>query len=221
MNKVSAIIVAAGKGKRFGAAKQFALLKGRTVLDWSLARFEIHEAVDSIILVLGGDRSGDEYLAKYTKIAAIARGGEKRQDSVYAGLSCVDSQETEIVLVHDGVRPLVGKDLIRRVVDGTRENGAVIPVVPLEDTIKRVEGQKVLRTEERGQLLRAQTPQGFSCSLLKEAFAHALEDRFYGTDEGALVEMLGRDVFVVPGDHRNMKITKAEDLIIAEALIED
>ncbi len=221
MSKVSVIIVAAGEGKRFGAAKQFALLKGRTVLDWSLARFEEHEAVDRIILVLRRDRSGDEYLAKYTKIAAIASGGEKRQDSVYAGLSCVNSQETEIVLVHDSARPLVGKDLIGRVIEGTKENRAVIPVVPLEDTIKRVERQKVLQTEERGQLFRAQTPQGFSCSLLKEAFARALEDRFYGTDEGVLVEMLGKDVYVIPGDQRNMKITTAEDLIIAEALIED
>lgn len=221
MSKVSVIIVAAGEGKRFGAAKQFALLKGRTVLDWSLARFEEHEAVDRIILVLRRDRSGDEYLAKYTKIAAIANGGEKRQDSVYAGLSCVNSQETEIVLVHDSARPLVGKDLIGRVIEGTKENRAVIPVVPLEDTIKRVERQKVLQTEERGQLFRAQTPQGFSCSLLKEAFARALEDRFYGTDEGVLVEMLGKDVYVIPGDQRNMKITTAEDLIIAEALIED
>jgi 2-C-methyl-D-erythritol 4-phosphate cytidylyltransferase len=221
MSKVSAIIVAAGEGKRFGAAKQFALLKGKTILDWSLARFDEHEAVDSIILVLGRDRSGDEYLAKYTKIAAIASGGKKRQDSVFAGLSCVNSQETEIVLVHDSARPLVGKDLINRVIEGAREKGAVIPVVPLEDTIKRVEGQKVLKTEEREQLFRTQTPQGFSCSLLKEAFAHALEDQYYGTDEGILVEMFGKDVFVVPGDQRNMKITTAEDLKIAEALIED
>jgi 2-C-methyl-D-erythritol 4-phosphate cytidylyltransferase len=221
MNKVSAIIVAAGEGKRFGAAKQFTLLKGKTVLDRSLEKFEEHEAIDSIILVLGRDRSGDEYLAKYTKIAAIARGGEKRQDSVYSGLSCVDTQETEIILVHDGARPLVGKDLIRRIIDVTREKGAVIPVVPLEDTIKRVEGQKVLRTEERGQLFRTQTPQGFSCSLLKEAFANALKDHFDGTDEGVLVERLGKDVFVVPGDQRNMKITTTEDLKIAEALIED
>lgn len=221
MNKVSAIIVAAGEGKRFGAAKQFALLKGKTILDWSLEKFEEHEAIDSIILVLGQDRSGDEYLAKYTKIAAIARGGEKRQDSVYSGLSCVDTQETEIILVHDGARPLVGKDLIGRIVDASRKKGAVIPVVPLEDTIKRVEGQKVLRTEERRQLFRVQTPQGFSFSLLKEAFVHAMEDHFDGTDEAVLVERLGKDVFVIPGDQRNMKITTTEDLKIAEAFIED
>jgi len=221
MNKVSAIIVAAGEGKRFGAAKPFALLKGKTILDWSLEKFEEHEAIDSIILVLGRDRSGDEYLNRYKKITAIARGGEKRQDSVYSGLSCVDMQETEIILVHDGARPLVGKDLIGRIVDASREKGAVIPVVPLEDTIKYVEEQKVLRTEERKQLFRVQTPQGFSFSLLKEAFVHAMEDHFYGTDEAVLVERLGKDVFVVPGDQRNMKITTTEDLKIAEVLIED
>jgi 2-C-methyl-D-erythritol 4-phosphate cytidylyltransferase len=221
MNKVSAIIVAAGEGKRFGVAKQFALLKGKTILDWSLEKFEEHEAIDSIILVLGRDRPGDEYLTKYTKIAAIARGGEKRQDSVYSGLSCVDTQETEIILVHDGARPFVGKDLIGRIVDASREKGAAIPVVPLEDTIKRVEEHKVLWTEERRQLFKVQTPQGFSFSLLKEAFVHAMEDNFYGTDEAVLVERLGKDVFVVPGDQRNMKITTIEGLKIAEALIED
>jgi 2-C-methyl-D-erythritol 4-phosphate cytidylyltransferase len=170
MKKVSAIIVAAGEGTRFGATKQFALLNGKTVLDWCLEKFEDHQAIDSIILVLGCDHSGEEYLSRYRKIATIARGGEKRQDSVYSGLSCVDSHEEEIVLVHDGVRPLVGKDLIERIIDATRVRRAVVPVVPVEDTIKRVEGQKVLHTEDRKNFFRVQTPQGFACSLLKEAF---------------------------------------------------
>ena len=221
MKKVVAIIVAAGTGERFGAAKQFALLRGKTVLDWSLEKFEEHEAVDNIILVLGPDRQGSEYLAKYPKIATVARGGEKRQDSVYAGLSCVDSQETEIVLVHDGVRPMVAKDLIGRIIDTAKEKGAAVPVVPLEDTIKRVEGTKIVLTEERNQLFRVQTPEGFSCSLLKEAFARAVEERFDGTDEAVLVERLGRDVFVVPGDSKNIKITKPADLKLAEVLLED
>jgi 2-C-methyl-D-erythritol 4-phosphate cytidylyltransferase len=133
----------------------------------------------------------------------------------------VDTHDTEIVLVHDGARPLVGLDLIGRIVDATREKRAAIPVVPLEDTIKRVEGQKVLQTEERGRLFRVQTPQGFSLPLIREAFARATEDRFGGTDDAVLVERLGRDVFVVPGDQRNMKITTPEDLKIAEAYIED
>jgi 2-C-methyl-D-erythritol 4-phosphate cytidylyltransferase len=220
MNKVSAIVVAAGEGKRFGAAKQFARLKGKTVLDWSLEQFEKHEAVDCVILVLGRDRPGDEYLAKYRKIAALARGGAKRQDSVYSGLICVDFQETDIILVHDGVRPLVGMDLIGRIVDTTREKGAVVPVLPLEDTVKRVEEEKVLRTEERGELFRIQTPQGFRASLLREAFSRALADHFDGTDEAVLVERMGKDVFAVPGDRKNVKITTPIDLKIAEALIE-
>ena len=221
MNKVSVIIVAAGEGKRFGAAKQFSLLKGKTVLDWSLSQFEAHEKIDNIILVLGKNHSGEDYLSRYNKIAAIAQGGEKRQDSVYAGLRRVDEQETEYVLIHDAARPLVGKDLIDRTISMTREKGAVVPVVPLEDTIKKVEGQKVVRTEDRRQLFRGQTPQGFSCSLLKEAFFHAIRDKFDGTDEAVLVERIGKDVFVIPGDQRNIKITDTEDLKIAEALIED
>jgi 2-C-methyl-D-erythritol 4-phosphate cytidylyltransferase len=221
MNKVSAIIVAAGEGKRFGEAKQFALLKGKKVLDWVLEKFEYHEAIDNIILVLGNDQAGDEYLGKYGKIGAIAKGGKRRQDSVYSGLGCVDIREAGIVLVHDGARPLVGKDLIQRIVDTVRIREAVVPVVPMEDTIKRVAEKKVLRTEERGHLFRVQTPQGFSFSLLREAHVRALEDQFDGTDEAALVERLGKDVFVIPGERRNLKITTQEDMKIAEALIED
>ena len=221
MNRVSAIIVAAGEGRRFGAAKQFAFLKGRTVLDWCLTRFDKHEGVDKIILVLGSDSTGQEYLDRYRKIVSIARGGEKRQDSVYSGLSSVDARETEVVLVHDGARPLVGMGLISRVIKTAREMGAAIPVIPVDDTVKWVEGDRVIRTEERGQLFRSQTPQGFSCSLLKEAFVHARRNNFDGTDEAALVERMGKDVFVVPGDLKNIKITTKEDLKIAEALIED
>jgi 2-C-methyl-D-erythritol 4-phosphate cytidylyltransferase len=170
---------------------------------------------------LGNGQAGDEYLGKYAKIAAIAKGGERRQDSVYSGLSCLDTRETGIVLVHDGARPLVGKDLIRRIVDTAKSREAVIPVLPMEETIKRVAEKKVLRTEERGHLFRVQTPQGFSFSLLWEAHARAREDRFDGTDEAALVERLGKDVFVIPGERRNLKITTQEDMKIAEALIED
>jgi 2-C-methyl-D-erythritol 4-phosphate cytidylyltransferase len=221
MNRITAIIVAAGEGRRYGAAKQYALLKGKTVLDRCLEKFQEHENVDNIVLVLRSGRPGEEYLDRYRKIASIARGGEKRQDSVYSGLSCVDARQTEIILVHDGTRPLVGKDLIDRLIKATREKGAVVPVIPVEDTIKCVEAQKVLRTEDRRQIFRSQTPQGFSCSLLKEAFVHAIRDKFEGTDEAVLVERMGKDVFVIPGDRRNIKITTKEDLKIAEAFIED
>lgn len=221
MSGVTAIILAAGEGERFGSAKQFALLKGKAVLDWSLQKFENNESVDDIILVLSRFHPGDEYLRKYRKISAIARGGEKRQDSVYAGLLSVDESRTEVILVHDGARPLVDIRLIERIIEETREKRAVVPVIPVEDTIKRVDGRRILRTEERSQLFRSQTPQGFSYSLLKKAFQKALDENFVGTDEASLVERMGKSVFTVAGDPRNMKITTPEDLKIAEALIED
>ncbi len=221
MSRVTAIIVAAGEGDRFGSAKQFSLLKGKTVLDWSLEKFERSEAIDDIILVLNHLHPGGEYLDKYRKITSIARGGEKRQESVFAGLLNVDESRSEVVLVHDGARPLVENSLIQRIVAKTREKKAAVPVIPLEDTIKRVEKQKILGTEDRNRLFRTQTPQGFSYSVLKRAFQKAMEDGYHGTDEASLVERTGTPVFVVPGDRRNIKITTPEDLKIAEALIED
>jgi len=221
MDRVTAIIVAAGEGRRFGLAKQFAPLKGKTVLDWCLERFQRYDAVDDIILVLGEVSKIQEYRQRYKKVASVVRGGERRQDSVYSGLGCVDERKTELVLVHDGVRPLVGEDLIGRVIEAAGEKGAVIPVLPVEDTIKRVEGERVIQTEDRTRLFRSQTPQGFSCSLLKEAFIRAREEGFYGMDEASLVERMGKEVFIIQGDPKNIKITTQDDLRVAEVLIED
>lgn len=221
MSRTTAIIVAAGEGRRYGETKQFAFLKGKSVLVRCLEKFQLHRDVDSIVLVLGKGRSGKEYLDRFNKISRIAEGGESRQDSVYSGLSCVESDQDGIVLVHDGARPLVGLDLIGRLIESTREKGAVVPVVAVEDTIKCVEANRILRTEDRTRLFRAQTPQGFACSLLKEAFAQAFLDDFEGTDEAVLVERMGKDVFVIPGDRCNIKITTKQDMKIAEAFIED
>jgi 2-C-methyl-D-erythritol 4-phosphate cytidylyltransferase len=221
MDRVTAIIVAAGEGKRFGQAKQFASLKGKSVLDWCLERFEKHADIDDIVLVVRDEHSAQEYTSQYKKIASIARGGERRQDSVFAGLDCIDERKTRIVLVHDGVRPMVGEDLIRRVIEAAEEKGAVVPVIPLDDTIKQVEGERIIRTQDRTHLFRSQTPQGFLCSLLRKAFNSARKEGFYGTDEASLVERMGKDVFVVQGDQKNIKITTQDDLRIAEVLIED
>jgi 2-C-methyl-D-erythritol 4-phosphate cytidylyltransferase len=221
MSWTTAIIVAAGEGRRYGETKQFALLKGKSVLAWCLEKFQAHRDIDSIVLVLGKGQSGKEYCDRFKKISRIAEGGENRQDSVYSGLSCVESDQDGIVLVHDGARPLVGMDLIGRLIQATREKGAVVPVIAVEDTIKCVEANRILRTEDRTRLFRAQTPQGFACSLLKEAFVQAFHDEFDGTDEAVLVERLGKDVYVIPGDRKNIKITTREDMKIAEALIED
>lgn len=221
MDRVTTIIVAAGEGKRFGQAKQFAPLRDKPVLDWCLEKFEKHPGVDNIILVISESHLSHDYSRKYEKITAVTKGGVKRQDSVYAGLDCVDEKETRIVLVHDGVRPLVGEDLIRRTIEAAGKKEAVVPVIPLEDTIKRVEGERIIQTKDRTNLFRSQTPQGFSCSLLKEAFISAKKDSFYGTDEASLVERLGKEVFVIQGDPKNIKITTRDDLKVAEVLIED
>jgi len=221
MRRVSAIIVAAGEGRRFGSVKQFALIKGKSVLDWSLEKFEAHEKVSEIILVLRDEREKEIYFSRYRKMTVVVRGGEKRQDSVIAAFSEVYPEKTDIVLVHDGVRPLVEKDVISRVIEATEKLGAAIPALPIEDTIKRVEGKKVSRTLERSKLRRIQTPQGFFYSILEEALNKARKDNFYGTDEASLVERIGKKVFIVRGDSRNIKITGQEDLRIAEALLED
>ena len=221
MSEVTAIIVAAGEGRRFGFSKQFALLGGKPVLDRCLDIFEAHKKVTAIVLVLKDVGPKKEYLKRYRKIVAVAEGGKRRQDSVLSGFRQIDPEKAEIILVHDGVRSLVSEDLIDRVIEATREAGAAAPAIPVEDTIKLVEGDEVSRTLDRERLFRIQTPQGFSYPILKTALDKATEENYYGTDEASLVERTGKKVCVVQGDPKNIKITTPEDLRIAEAFLED
>jgi 2-C-methyl-D-erythritol 4-phosphate cytidylyltransferase len=221
MKKVSAVIVAAGEGKRFGSAKQFALLRGKPVLDWSLETFNDHPGVDEIILVVPDVRSKKSYPARYRKIAAVVKGGQRRQDSVSLGFRTIDPRRAGIVLVHDGARPLAGRNLIKRVIEQTRKKGAVVPGLVLDETIKEAASGEVLETLDRTRLFRVQTPQGFFYPLLARALEKASADHFYGTDEAALVERLGERVFIIDGDPRNIKITVPLDLKMAEALLAD
>jgi 2-C-methyl-D-erythritol 4-phosphate cytidylyltransferase len=221
MNKVTAIVVAAGEGQRFGAPKQFAPLKDKPVLEWCLGRFNTHIQVADIILVLVNDIEKEEYIRRFPKITAVVTGGERRQDSVMVGFNQIDPQETEFVLIHDGVRPLVDHALLSRVIAATKENGAAVPVIAIEDTVKAVDGDKVLRTVDREQLRRVQTPQGFSYPILKAALDRAKEDNIFSTDEAALVERIGHEVIVVEGDPRNIKITTPDDIRVAEVYLED
>jgi len=221
MRKVSAIIVAAGAGKRFGSAKQFVLLRGQSVLDRSLGALAAHPEVDEIVLVLPAGEGGAKYRKRFAKVVAVVRGGEKRQDSVVRGFKRLDSGPADIILVHDAVRPLVSGEVITRVIAKARECGAAIAAVPVEDTIKEATGGVVVRTLERENLQRVQTPQAFARDVLERALRKARQDGFSGTDEAALVERTGHPVAVVLGDRRNIKITTAADLKIAEALLED
>lgn len=219
--KVSVIVVAAGAGKRFGEAKQDVLLGGKSLLEWSLTRFQEHPEIMDIILVLRKEALPTRLQMRFGKITAAVPGGRERQDSVRAGFACLEGSDKDIVLVHDGVRPLVSADLISRIIAAARAQGAAVPVIPLEDTVKQVHENTIVQTVDRRDLVRAQTPQGFLYSLLKTALEKAEQTGFQGTDEASLVEQMGYTVTAVSGAASNIKITKPEDMKIAEALLED
>jgi len=220
LSSVQAVVVAAGAGRRFGGAKLDALLGGRTVLDRTLEAFESHPEVGTVILVLADEGGGRGYEAKYRKISRVVRGGLKRQDSVRKGFAALDPDENGIVLIHDGARPLVGRELISRVIDATRAHGAAVPLVPLNDTLKETRAGRIVRTIDRSLLFGAQTPQGFFYPRLKGMLEGGERAGFSGTDEATLAERMGISVEAVDGDPRNIKITTSLDLKIAEALLD-
>jgi 2-C-methyl-D-erythritol 4-phosphate cytidylyltransferase len=220
MSGVSAIIVAAGAGARFGEPKQFVYLRAKPVLEWTLERFQAHPGIGAVVLVLPDENDLKHYRLRYPKIVDIVRGGERRQDSVWQGFRILAAAGPEIVLVHDGARPLVPAELITRVIEAARADGAAVPVLAVEDTVKEVRDGKVGATVDRTHLFRAQTPQGFRYDVLKKALDAARHDRIFGTDEAALVERIGLPVTAVAGDPRNIKITTPVDIPLAEALLD-
>ncbi|MFC2168721.1 2-C-methyl-D-erythritol 4-phosphate cytidylyltransferase [Acidobacteriota bacterium] len=221
MSDVYAIIVAAGVGNRFGSPKPFVALKGKKILDYCLETFNSHPGIFEIVLVLKEISEKSFYLNKYKKLKAVAVGGERRQDSVFSGFRLINPAQGDVVLIHDAARPLVKKELIGSIIEKAKAHGAAIPVLPVSDTIKKIDGDRVSQTLDRKDLYRTQTPQGFSCEILRRAFEGNMKNREMYTDEAALVENLGQAVFIVPGDPSNLKITFPEDLKIAEALIEN
>jgi len=221
MMKAAVIVVAAGVGQRYGSVKQTVPLKGKPVLAWCLESFEKSRGVSRIILVLREEIKEDFFVDRFSKISDIVIGGERRQDSVAAGFRKIDPSGAEIVLVHDGVRPFVSDELILRVIKAAEKYGAAAPAVPITDTVKRIDGPWILRTEDRASLYRAQTPQGFQYKILEQALDKAKKQSLEGTDDAFLVEKTGNRVFLVPGDLENIKITTPQDLKIAEAFLEN
>ena len=149
--------------------------------------------------------------------ATVVSGGQSRQATVRRALEHVEAGR---VLVHDASRPLITVELVRRVVDGLARADAVIPALPMEETVKTVTDERVVGTVLRSGLWRAQTPQGFATDLLKRAHANAAEDDLQVTDDAQLIERFGGKVGIVRGDRRNLKITYPEDFEVAEALLE-
>lgn len=217
---VGAIIAAAGRGQRFGEGdKLFAPLAGRPLIAHTLMAFEVCQAVNTVVLVLAeenlerGCRLVDA--AGFDKVAVICPGGPRRQDSVRLGLEALP--ECRWVVVHDGARPLVSATLIEAGLAAAAEMGAAIAAVPLADTLKEVTGGGLItRTLDRRNLWAAQTPQVFDYELLREAHGRVQGEV---TDDAALVEALGRRVKVFPGSPRNLKVTTAADLALAQTLV--
>jgi 2-C-methyl-D-erythritol 4-phosphate cytidylyltransferase len=220
MEHVTAVIVAGGRGLRFGADKLLARLGEDSVLDRSLSAFQSHPRVSEIVLVLRPGLEAGAWAERYAKVKAVVEGGAERQDSVRNGCAAAAGKEDGLLLIHDAVRPLVSRELIDRVIEAAREHGAAAPVLPIEDTLKTMEGNRITGTADRRELARVQTPQGFRRALLENALRRAARDHFRGTDEASLVERMGRAVAAVPGERRNLKITTPEDLSFAEAWIE-
>ena len=220
-----AIIAAAGAGTRMASdrPKQFLLLAGTPVIVHTLKAFEQCDSIHEVIVVLPAEQSAGflSMAGKYglRKLARVVPGGATRAESVKRGLMSVRAATAEIVAVHDGVRPFVTVDEIDRTIGAARENGAAILVAPVTDTIKEVRNHAVMKTLDRTGLRRALTPQCFRYELLKQAYQAADVNDPSLTDESALVEQLGQRVSIVEGSARNIKITTAEDLELAEALL--
>ncbi len=225
MTKVVAIVVAGGAGKRMGGdvPKQFLPLGGRPILDRTISALAACPAIDGILLALPPGLPGEvkDLFLGMAKVLEAIDGGAERQDSVRNALAAVP-EEAEVILVHDAVRPFVSVDLLERCVSLARKHGAVVPVVPVRETVKEWDPEgKSLSTVERSRLIRAQTPQGFRAEILKKAYKKAAEEGRLGTDDAALVEAAGTPVVPIPGEEGNIKITIPEELRMAEGLLRE
>ena len=220
--RVAAVVVAAGRGERLGAPEKVLLpLAGWPTLAWSLRALEQAGTIGSVVVVAGShtlDAVGrlvrDDGFAK---VQVIVAGGERRQDSVAAGLAALP-EGVEIVVVHDGARPLAEPELFDRCAAAAAERGAVIAATPVADTLKRVaEDGAITGTVDRAGLWAAQTPQAFRLETLRRALAASSGETV--TDEAGLCEAAGMPVSVIPSSPANLKVTRAEDISVADALL--
>jgi 2-C-methyl-D-erythritol 4-phosphate cytidylyltransferase len=222
-----AIIAAAGQGTRMAGKrpKQFLELAGTPIIFHTLKVFEQCDAIQEIIVVVTAEETAwflslaDKHDLR--KIKAVVPGGATRAESVLHGLDAVEERNPEIVAVHDGVRPFVTPDEITRTVQAAKLEGAAILVAAPVDTVKEVTDGVVIRTLKREGLRNALTPQCFTYKLLRRAYEEADVSDPALTDESSLVERLGVRVVTVTGSLRNIKITRAEDLVVAEALLKN
>ena len=226
MEKITAIVLAAGAGKRMksNVHKQYMMLAGRPVICYALKAFE-ESMVTDIVLVVGAgeiDYCQKEIVDAYgiAKVSAIVEGGRERYHSVYEGLQVATG--SDYVLIHDGARPFVTSEMIQRSVECAREHSACVVGMPVKDTIKVVGADGFAKnTPERSTLWQVQTPQTFSYPLIYDAYKKAIaqEDDAITDDAMVLERMTGMQVKVIEGNYRNIKITTPEDILVAEAYL--
>jgi len=223
-----AIITAAGSGKRLGGTtkKQYLELKGLPILYYTIKQFQEHKEISEIVLVAPPDDI--ELVQKniverfnFSKVSMIVAGGRERQDSIFNALQALKDYPKECnLLIQDGVRPFITKRIIDAVISDLAEHQASVVGVRVKDTIKEIDGAVYQTTLDRSKLIAVQTPQSFSLGLLQECYQKAYAEKFYSTDDAALVEKYGNlPVYFTEGSYFNIKITTTEDLIFAEAIL--
>nr|WP_212382129.1 2-C-methyl-D-erythritol 4-phosphate cytidylyltransferase [Alkaliphilus sp. B6464] len=228
MLKTSAIIVAAGKGRRMGREynKQYILLGNKPIVAHTIEVFEDSSLIDEIILVVG---KGEVDLIKqiiidkynFKKVISIVEGGDRRQDSVYNGLRAIGNN-CNIVLIHDGARPFITDSIIEEGIDVANKTGACIAAVPVKDTIKvSNESMDVVNTPNRETLWAVQTPQVFKYQLVMDAYEKLQNSNIEATDDAMIIERLGYTVKIIKGSYENIKITTPEDLILGEGILKN
>jgi len=226
--RVAALVPAAGSGVRMGTdtKKQYLTLDGIPILGHVLKKLEASTVIDSVVVIVN---PGEEEYCRTAvvdalgvrKVAAIVPGGKERQDSVYNGLLAL-SADTSIVVIHDGVRPVINHGILQAVVQAAETYGAAICAVPVKDTVKLVgEDGFVARTLPRGRLWLIQTPQAFRYETIMEAYKKARTEKFFATDDAGLVEFSGKPVKIVPGSYKNIKITTPEDLVMVSVFLQE
>lgn len=221
--RVIAIVPSAGLGRRFGSdqRKTFALIDDKPLFLYTLHRLHRSVSITEVIPVVRPEdvQRAEDLIASegLGKVRRVVAGGKERQDSVSNAVNLV--QDDGILMVHDGVRPFVSVQLIQRLIEGLESVDGVIPALPVQDTLKTVNGESCIRsTVPREKFFTVQTPQVFPIPVVRDAFERASADGFYGTDESSLVERIGGKVKIVPGDPFNIKITTPGDMKMAELI---
>lgn len=224
MSHIVAMIMAAGRGERFqgGAPKQLALVSGRPMVAWSIERFAACPDIKGIYMVVPPDQT-EAWMAAMAEpagehVSELVGGGERRQDSVRLGVEALPQSVTH-VLVHDAARPCLSDALINQILKALGNSPAVVPAVPVVDTLVVDASGGVDAMVDRANIAGVQTPQAFERELLLRAHRKAQADGLQSSDDGALVLALGEPVKTVPGDRLNFKVTYPEDIAIAEAIL--